>query len=376
MMAFGNVGIVIGFTNWKDDTLIPIAQPRISEEEKKAVLEVLSSGQIAQGPKVREFEMRFAELCGVKHAIAANSGTSALHVALLAHGIGPGDEVITTPFSFIASANCALFVGARPVFADIEPDYFTLDPVWISKAITPKTKAILPVHLFGQPCDMAEITEIARKHDLIIIEDACQAHGSTYQGLPVGSFGTACFSFYPTKNITTIEGGMITTNDAEIAEWARLIRDHGSPQRYEHVMLGYNFRMNDVQAAIGLVQLTKLETWNEKRRANADYLSRGLSKLEVVDTPKIRPGGKHVFHQYTIRVKDRDQTAQKLRHKGVGVAIHYPSPIHKQPLYQSLGYNDSLPLSEAACEEVLSLPIHPSLTRKDLDHIIEAVSSL
>jgi len=356
--------------------MIPIARPLIDEDEKEAVLEVLDSGHIAQGPKVREFEERFAELCGVKYAIATTSGTSALHVALLAHEIGPGDEVITSPFSFIASANCALFVSARPVFADIEAEFFTIDPDEISKRVTSKTKAILPIHLYGQPCDMNAINQIAQKHDLLILEDACQAHGATYQGLPVGSFGTACFSFYPTKNITTIEGGMITTDDAEIAERARLIRDHGSPQRYEHIVLGYNLRMNDVQAAIGLVQLPKLQEWNSKRQANAAYLTAELSKIEGIMPPKIREGSQHVFHQYTIRINDRDKAAQKLREKGIGVGVHYPSPIHKQPLYQELGYHDSLPLSEIASKEVLSLPVHPSLTKADLDQIVEAISTI
>ena len=356
--------------------MIPIARPVMGIDEKNAVLEVLSSGQLSQGPKVREFEASFAELCGVKHAIATTSGTSALHVALLAHGIGEGDEVITTSFSFIASANCALFVGARPVFADIEPEFYTIDPANISVRITSKTKAILPVHLYGQPCDMDAIVEIARKHDLIILEDACQAHGSTYNGLPVGSFGTACFSFYPTKNITTIEGGMITTNDSKIAERARLIRDHGSPRRYEHVMLGYNLRMNDLQAAIGLVQLEKLMGWNSQRQANAAYLTNELSKMKEVVPPKVRDGSQHVFHQYTIRINDRDEAAQKLRDKGIGVGVHYPIPIHKQPLYQELGYDDSLPNSEIACQEVLSLPVHPSLSRANLDSIVEAVSTL
>ena len=356
--------------------MIPIARPLMGNDEQNAVLEVLSSGQLAQGPKVREFEASFAELCGVKHAIATTSGTSALHVALLAHGIGQGDEVITTSFSFIASANCALFVGARPVFADIEPEFYTIDPADISVRITPKTKAILPVHLYGQPCDMDAIGEIARKHDLVILEDACQAHGSTYKSLPVGSFGTACFSFYPTKNITTIEGGMITTNDSKIAERARLIRDHGSPRRYEHVMLGYNLRMNDLQAAIGLVQLEKLMEWNSQRQANASHLTKELSKIEGIVPPKVRDGGEHVFHQYTIRINNRDEAAQKLRDKGIGVGVHYPIPIHKQPLYQELGYDDSLPNSEIASQEVLSLPVHPSLSRVDLDSIVEAVSTL
>ena len=356
--------------------MIPIAKPLIGKEEESAILEVIASGQLAQGPKVREFEEHFAKLCGVEHAVATSSGTTALHNAMLAHEIGPSDEVITSPFSFIASADCVLYVGARTVFVDIEPDFFTIDPARVEERITKHTKAIIPVHLYGQPCDMDAIVEIAQNHHLAIIQDACQAHGATYKGRPIGLFGTACFSFYATKNMTTIEGGMLVTNDAQIAERARLIRNHGSPHTYEHVMLGYNMLMTDLDAAMGLAQLEKLKNWNSIRRANAAYLSEHLSKIKGVVTPKIRDHAEHVFHQYTIRISDRDNSAQKLREKGVGVGIYYPTPIHKQPLYQDLGYRDVLPVAEAACREVLSLPVHPSLTRDDLDCIIQAVASL
>ena len=356
--------------------MIPIAKPIIGKEEQDAILEVINSGQLVQGSRVHEFEIQFARMCGAEHAIATSSGTTALHIALLAHQIGPGDEIITSPFSFIASSNCALYVGARPVFADIEPDYFTIDPAKIEAYITPRTKAILPVHLYGQACDMDPILEIARKHNLAIIEDACQAHGAFYKGRPVGSFGTACFSLYATKNITTIEGGMIVTNDAHVAEQARLLRSHGSPRTYEHVMLGYNMRTTDLAAAIGLVQLNKLQQWNETRRQNAAYLTANLGKLSGVVTPKIREGSEHIFHQYTIRISDRDTAAQKLRNKGVGVGIHYPTPIHNQPLYKQLGYNDSFPVAEAASLEVLSLPVHPSLSKDDLNCIVDSVASL
>lgn len=356
--------------------MIPIARPLIGDDEKKAVQEVLSSGMIAQGPRVREFEQQFAAFCGAEHGIATTSGTSALHVALMANNIGPGDEVITTPFSFIASANCALFVGAKPVFVDIDPETFTIDAQKIREKITPRTRAIVPVHLYGQACDMQAILEIAREYDLLLIEDACQAHGARFDGKPVGSFGSACFSFYPTKNITTGEGGMITTNDAGVAERARLLRDHGSPVRYQHESLGYNLRMNDMQAAIGLTQLPKLAEWNDKRRANATYLSQELSKFDGVVTPAVHEKAEHVFHQYTIRVANRDQAAERLREQGVGVGIHYPTPIHKQPYYQGLGYTDSLPVSEQASREVLSLPVHPSVTQADLDTIVQAVAEL
>jgi dTDP-4-amino-4,6-dideoxygalactose transaminase len=356
--------------------MIPIAKPLIGKEEQDAILDIINSGQLVQGPKVREFEARFAELCGVEHAVATSSGTTALHIAMLAHQIGPSDEVITSPFSFIASANCALYVGARPVFVDIEPDFFTIDPTKIEARITAKTKAIIPIHLYGQPCDMDLIAEIAQKHHIAIIEDACQAHGAKYKGRPVGSFGTACYSLYATKNITTIEGGMLVTNDSQIAERARLIRNHGSPRTYEHVLLGYNMRMTDLGAAIGLVQIKNLEKWNSIRQENAAYLTMKLSKVTGVVTPKVREQSEHVFHQYTIRIPDRDHSAQKLRERGVGVGIHYPTPIHRQPLYQELGYCDVLPIAEAASREVLSLPVHPSLTQDDLDFIVQSVASL
>lgn len=356
--------------------MISIARPLIGNDEQNAVLEVMASGHIAQGPKVREFEAQFAELCGAEHGIATTSGTSALHVALMANEIGPGDEVITSPFSFIASANCALFVGAKPIFVDIEADYFTIDPEKIREKITPRTRAIEPVHLYGQACDMAAIVDIANEYNLAIIEDACQAHGAKIDGKPVGSFGTGCFSFYPTKNITTGEGGMITTNDAEVAEKARLLRDHGSPVRYQHETLGYNLRMNDMQAAIGLTQLPKLAEWNRKRQENAAFLTRELTKVDGVVPPPVRENAEHVFHQYTIRVPNRDEAVEKLREQGVGVGVHYPTPIHHQPYYQKLGYQDSLPVSETAGREVLSLPVHPSLSQADLETIVEVVSSL
>jgi perosamine synthetase len=327
---------------------------------------------LAQGKRVAEFEVRFAELCGVSQAVAVASGTGALWLSLMAHGIGPGDEVITTPFSFIASSNCILYVGARPVFVDIEPDTCLIDAAAIERKVTERTRAILPVHLYGQPCDMAAITDLAQRYNLILIEDACQAHGATYEGQPVGSFGTACFSFYPTKNMTTGEGGIITTNDEALAERLRLLRNHGQSQRYRHDVLGYHFRTTDIQAAIGLVQLEKLEAWNATRIANAAYLS---ERLQGVQTPVARTGRRHVYHQYTIRVPGRREALQEhLRQQGIGTAIHYPLPIHRQPLYQSLGYDDELPQAEAAGREVLSLPIHPAVSPSDLERIVDGVN--
>jgi dTDP-4-amino-4,6-dideoxygalactose transaminase len=354
--------------------MIHIAKPLMGEEEKQAVLEVLDSGMIAQGPRVKAFEEAFAEMCGVEHAIATTSGTTALHVALLAHGIGEGDEVITSPFTFISTANSVLFTGAHPVFVDIDPVTFNIDPAQIEEAVTPQTKAIMPVHLFGLVADMGAIMEIAEAHDLVVIEDACQAHGATYQGKRAGSFGTGTFSLYPTKNITSAEGGMITTDDDEIAETCRVIRQHGMRRRYYHDELGFNFRMTDVHAAIGLAQLGKLEQFNAARIANAAYLT---EHLEGVVTPSVPEGTRHVFHQYTIRVPDgqRDDLAAQLKENGVGWGIYYPVPIHQQTFYvNELGYDDDLPEAERAAEEVLSLPVHPALTQEDLEKIVHTVN--
>jgi perosamine synthetase len=354
--------------------LIPVARPQIGPEEMAAVQDVLASGQLAQGAKVRRFEEEFADWVGVRHAVAVSSGTAALHVALLAGGIGAGDEVVTTPFSFVASANCALFVGGRPIFADIEPDYFTVDPAAIRAAITPATRALVVVDLYGQPCAMDEVMQIASEHNLLLVEDACQAHGAMWQGRRVGSMGVGCFSFYPTKNMTTGEGGMITADDPEIAHRARLLREHGAPQRYVHTVLGYNLRMMDLQAAIGIVQLSKVEGWNARRAANAAYLSERLSGLPGITTPAVRPGASHVFHQYTVRTAQRDALAAALAERGVGSAVHYATPIHHQPLYRDLGYTESLPQAEAAAREVLSLPVHPALADRDLMRVADAVA--
>lgn len=356
--------------------MIHISKPQIGEEEKQAVMQVLESGQLAQGPRVKEFEEQFAAWSGTRFAVATSSGTTALHVALLAHGIGAGDEVITTPFSFIASANCILYANATPVFADIEADYYMLDPADVERRITPNTKAIIPVHLFGQAADMQAFAEIARKHNLVIIEDACQSHGAKLNGKTVGAWGTACYSFYPTKNMTTIEGGMITTNDEGVAERARLIRNHGSPKRYLHESLGFNFRMTDLQAAIGLSQLKKVDGWNALRQKNAAYLTGKLSRLPGIQTPQVRAGGEHVFHQYTIRAEHRDATLEKLSARGIGVGVYYPIPIHQQPLYTRMGYQESLPVAEAASLEVLSLPVHPALTQAELEEIAAAVAEV
>lgn len=340
----------------------------IGEKEKEAVLRVLDSGVIAQGPAVQEFEKAFARMVGVREAVAVSSGTAALMVALAANGIGKGDEVITTPFSFIASSNSVLFVGARPRFVDVCKDDFNINPCLIEDAVTSRTKAILIVHLYGHPCRMKEICAVANAHGLLVIEDACQAHGAMIGDRQVGSFGTACFSFYPTKNITTGEGGMITTDNLRVAEKARRLRAHGQSQRYRHDLLGYNWRMTDISAAIGLVQLDTLAHGNVRRRQNARFLDR---RLEGVVTPSERQGCHHVYHQYTVRVGDRrDSLLQHLRENGVGAEVYYPRPIHRQPLYKQLGYDQPLPVAERLSEEVVSLPVHPSLDEEELDTIV------
>ncbi|WP_305064204.1 DegT/DnrJ/EryC1/StrS family aminotransferase [Methanococcoides sp.] len=353
--------------------MIPIAKPDIGEEEIEAVCKVLRSGMIAEGKRVAEFEEEFASYIGTEYAVAVNSGTAALHAALLAHGIGSGDEVITTSFSFIATANSIMYTGAKPVFADIEPNTFNIDPSLIEEKITDDTKAIMPVHLYGHPAEMKAITEIAEDHDLILIEDACQAHGAAYHGKKVGSFGTGAFSFYPTKNMTTSEGGMMTTNDEEVARKAKMIRAHGSQQRYLHEMVGYNLRMTDIGAAIGLTQLKKLPSYNSLRQRNAALLSKGLEDTDGITVPVVREGCEHMFHQYTIRVNDRDEILTKLGQAGIGTGVYYPIPIHMQPIYKDAGYKDELPECEKASKEVLSLPVHPGVSEDEIQQIIDAV---
>ncbi len=360
------------------DIKVPIAKPIIGDKEIENVVEVLKSGMIAQGPKVEEFEQKFAEWVGADYGIAVNSGTAALHTALLACDIGEGDEVITTPFTFIASGNSIVYTGARPVFADIDLKTYTLNPEKIEGLITENTKAIMPVQLYGQSANMDRINEIAELYGLIVIEDAAQAHGATCNGEKVGSIGDmSCFSFYPTKNMTTSEGGIITTDDEDLAEAARIFRAHGASIRYHHGEIGYNFRMTDIAAAIGLAQLEKIDEFNDKRIANAEYLNQGLKDVDGVVTPYCAYGSKHVYHQYTILVEkgDRDDWVDIINDCGVGTGIHYPIPLYNQPIYRSLGLDGDCPNAEFAADNVISLPVHPSLTKEDLDLVIEAVKT-
>jgi dTDP-4-amino-4,6-dideoxygalactose transaminase len=361
--------------------LINIAKPLLDEHAIKDIEAAIHSGNLAQGKQVQLFEEAFAKYIGTEYAVAVNSGTAALHMALLAAGIQGGDEVITTSFSFIASANSILMCRARPVFVDIESDTYNIDPSLIKSKINPKTKAILAVHLYGQPFDIGAISDICKEKRLVLIEDACQAHGAEYFGRKVGSFGIGCFSFYPTKNMTTGEGGMITTNDVQIADRCRLLRNHGQQEHYHHVILGYNYRMTEIEAAIGLSQLARLEEFNQRRIENAAFLTSAIAKIPGLIPPVVRPDIKHVFHQFTVRVTEeyqltRDQLQEYLRSQNVGSAIHYAVPIYRQPLYTSLGYTENLSVTEEASREVISLPIHPALTRDDLNSITEALESV
>jgi dTDP-4-amino-4,6-dideoxygalactose transaminase len=355
---------------------IPISKPDITDAEKTAVMEVLDSGFLAQGPRTALFEQRFAELCGVKHAIAVANGTCALQVALLANDIGSGDEVITTPFTFMATANAILFAGATPIFVDIDEETFNIDPDLVEKAITPRTKAILPVHLYGQMCDMDRLQAIADKHGLRIIEDACQSVGASYKGAMAGSFGTGTFSFYATKNLMTGEGGMVTTNDDQVEEKSRMIRSHGMKQRYYHERIGYNFRMTDIQAAIGLAQMGRLGIMTAKRRRNAEYMNQ---HIETVTTPKVQAGCEHVWHQYTVKVnsgRKRDDVVKQMNDAGIDVGIYYPVPIHKQKSVQGVIGDVRLPIAEKMATEVMSLPVHPLLSDEDLATIVTEVNKL
>jgi dTDP-4-amino-4,6-dideoxygalactose transaminase len=358
-----------------DRPFIPVARPLIGEAEKRAVMEVLDSGQLAMGSRTEAFERAFAAYVGAKHAIGVNSGTAALIVALQAHGVGPGDEVITTPFSFIATATSIIACGATPVFVDIDPFDLNLDPGQVEDAITDRTKAVMPVHLYGHPARIDEIREICEDNELALVEDAAQAHGAEHAGQRVGTFGAGCFSFYPTKNMTTGEGGIITTNDDEVARLCRIIRSHGQEVRYQHDYFGLNWRMQDLNAAIGLVQMDYIEDWNRARIANAEKLA---TLIRAVETPRVRPGDRHVFHQFTVRIpRGRDAVQRQLQEAGIGSAVHYPIPIHQQPIMRQMGFGEgAFPVAEAAAQQVLSLPVHPSLGPEDVEYIASTLNRI
>ncbi|TDE15892.1 DegT/DnrJ/EryC1/StrS family aminotransferase [Jiangella asiatica] len=353
---------------------IPAAKPIIGDEERAAVDRVLRSGMVAQGPEVAAFEAEFGQgLVGGRACVAVNSGTSGLHLGLLAAGVGPGDEVIVPSFTFAATANSVALTGATPVFADIEPRYFCLDPAAVESAVTERTVGIMPVHLYGHPADMTALGEVAQRHGLKVFEDAAQAHAATWKGSPVGTFGTfAMFSLYPTKNMTSGEGGMVSTDDPEIERRLRLLRNQGMLRQYENELVGLNNRMTDIHAAIGRVQLTKLSGWTKQRQENAAFLD---ANLDGVVVPPVSEHATHVYHQYTIRVTaDRDGFVTALREEhGVGCGVYYPIPNHRLP---SFGRDLDLPETEKAAAEVISLPVHPSLSGEDLERIVTAVNTL
>jgi dTDP-4-amino-4,6-dideoxygalactose transaminase len=356
--------------------LIPMARPQFGAEEESAVIEVMRSGVLTQGERTRAFEEAFAAAVGAGHAVATSNGSTALYLALLAHGIGPGDEVITSPLTFIATANAIKHTGALPVFADVD-DSLNLDCAAAERLITPHTKAIILVHLHGNPGDLDSFVRLCDERGLHLIQDACQAVGATIDGRPLGAFGTAVYSFYATKNITTGEGGMVVTNDARVARTcARLRHQAYSDRPYEHDEAGYNFRMTEMQAAIGLVQLSRLESITDRRRRHAAFYDRHVSRWYT--RPRVAPGHAHVYHQYTLRIPalwSRDEVRCQLQQMGVGTGVYYPLPLHMQPPYLGLG-SAPCPVAETAAKDMLSVPVHPGLSDEDCTSVAAALNTI
>lgn len=365
--------------------MISINSPQIGQEEIEAVVKVMKSGRLTHGlgagPMVTQFEEDFAEFVKAKHAIAVNTGTSALHLAIASAGIEPGDEVILPSFTFVATAEMVVMVGGKPVFVDIDPETYTVSVKEVEKAITKKTRAIIPVDLYGLPADIQPIREIAEKKELMIIEDAAQAHGASYRGKPPGAFAdAACWSFYASKNMTTGEGGMITTDNEELADKMRFMRSHGEKEKYMSLMLGHNYHMSELHAAIGCRQLEKLPIFSAKRHQNSERLSAKLSKAVGLQLPKVPDGYKHSWYLYTVRLKDeeekeRDKTVEGLRGKEIGAEVYYPTPIHLMPYYQKFG-RYRLEETEKAARQVFSLPVHPGVTAEQIDFIGDSVLHL
>ncbi len=357
---------------------IPIAQPSLGNEESDAVLTVLASGMIAQGPVTAAFEDEFAAYCGVPHAVAVSNGTTALHAALLAAGVGPGDEVIVPAFTFFATASSVSMCGARPVFADVDPVTATIDPADLLAKVTQKTKAVIGVHLYGQPCDAGAIRDLCDDKGLVFVEDAAQAHGATYRGEKTGSLGDlACFSFYATKNLATGEGGMVTTASDDYDARLRRIINHGQSEKYLHTELGYNYRMTDINAAIGRVQLAKLDGFNRRRQENAAYYGTHITAPGLV-LPSVAPGRSHIWHQYSLRVTERfplsrDELMARLRENGIGCAVHYPIALSRQPFYAGAA---ACPVAEALAASVLSIPVHPNVTDEGRAYICETINGV
>jgi perosamine synthetase len=359
--------------------LIPINLPEIGEEEIEAVVKVMRRGPLTNalgaGPAVTKFEENYAKFAGVKHAVAVNSGTAALHSAIVAAGVKPGDEVILPSFTFVATAEAVVMAGGKPVFTDIDPETYNISPVEIEKNVTKQTKAVVPVDLYGFSADAKPIKDIASEHHLAVVEDAAQAHGATYAGKPAGVFSNvACWSLYASKNITTGEGGVVTTDSDEVAETLRLIRTHGEKAKYASIMLGHNYRMAEIQAAIGLVQLEKLPAFLAKRRKNAQRLTEILAKTERLQLPKETKDRMHSWYLYTVRLRDgdeaqRDKILEELKKKGVGAAAYYVHPVHTMPYYQETFGECKLPETEKAAKQVFSLPVHPGVTEAQVDSI-------
>jgi len=357
-------------------TMIPAAKPMIGDEERAAVDRVLRSGMMAQGPEVKAFEEEFSHHVDGRHCIAVNSGTSALHLGFIAAGIKAGDEVIVPSFSFAATANSVALAGGTPIFADIDPRTFNMDPAHVESLITPRTKAIMPVHLYGHIAAVDQFEAMCKKHNIMLIEDSAQAHLASMNGRPSGAWGTvASFSFYPTKNMTSGEGGMITTDNADIARMLRLLRNQGQEVIYQNEVVGFNNRMTDIHAAIGRVQLRKLPAWTVQRQKNAAYLS---ANLQGVIAPYVAPNTTHAFHQYTVRIPGedaakRDHFMAAIRERGIGCGVYYPTPIHRLPSFR---LELDLPETEKVIKECVSLPVHPSLTQKDLEKIVSVVNDV
>jgi len=359
----------------EDHRTVPIASPAIGKRERERVADVLDSGMLADGDEVRAFEREFATTCHVDHGVATSNGTTALHAALRACGIAEGDTVVTTPFSFVATANAVRLCGAEPVFADIDPETYNLDPDAVRRVVESRdgdVDAILPVHLYGLPAEMDAFQSLAEMYDAALIEDAAQAHGARYDDDPVGSFGDAAtFSFYPTKNMTTGEGGMIVTDDEAIADRAARFVNHGRDDQYDHVELGHNFRMTNIAAAIGRVQLKRLSRFVRARRDNATALTETLEDTPL-DPPTVPDHVDHAFHQYTVHAPDRDRLVDHLDERGVDTGIYYPTPIHRQPAYDHV--DDRFPVAEQAASDVCSLPVHPGLGEADREAIADALA--
>ncbi|TME16675.1 MAG: DegT/DnrJ/EryC1/StrS family aminotransferase [Chloroflexi bacterium] len=361
------------------ESYIPIARPQLGPEEEKAVIEVLRSGQLVQGPRVAAFEAAFATATGAEQAVATSSGSTALFLALAAHGVGPGDEVITSPLTFIATANAIVQAGARPVFADVD-ETLNLDPARVEALISPRTKALLPVHLHGNPCDLRQLGAIAERHGLALVQDACQAVGASIAGRGLGSFGTAVYSLYATKNITTGEGGMVTTNDPAVAARVAALRHqaYSAGGGYRHDEVGYNYRLTEMQAAIGLCQLDRLEAVTSARRDNAAFYDQAVDGVRF-PRPHVLPSSFHVYHQYVLRVPagsrvQRDPLQSELDLRGIGTGVHYPVPVHCQQPYRELGAD--CPAAERASSEMLSIPVHPGVSEADRERVAAALAAL